>query len=47
MGKISFNVNNGGKLEICQTKHDGSISGIANGFGGIVATFETLEDLEK
>lgn len=26
MGKISFDVNNGGKLEVCQTKHDGSIS---------------------
>lgn len=26
MEKISFNVNNGEKLEICQAKHDGSIS---------------------
>lgn len=26
MGKISFDVNNGGKLEVCQAKHDGSIS---------------------
>lgn len=26
MGKISFNVNNGEKLEVCQTKHDRSIS---------------------
>jgi hypothetical protein len=25
MRKISFDVNNGGKLEVCQTKHDGSI----------------------
>lgn len=25
MGKISFDVNNGGKLEVCQEKHDGSI----------------------
>lgn len=26
MGKISFDVNNGGKLNICQAKHDGSVS---------------------
>lgn len=26
MGKISFNVNNGGRLEACQAKHDGNIS---------------------
>lgn len=25
MRKISFDVNNGGKLEVCQAKHDGSI----------------------
>lgn len=25
MGKISFDVNNGGKLNVCQVKHDGSI----------------------
>ena len=26
MGKITFNVNNGGKLEACQTKHGGRVS---------------------
>lgn len=26
MRKISFDVNNGGKLEVCQVKHDGSIN---------------------
>ena len=26
MEKISFNVNNGEKLEICQARHDGNIS---------------------
>ena len=26
MGQISFDVNNGGKLNICQAKHDGIIS---------------------
>lgn len=26
MRKISFDVNNGGKLNICQAKHDGSVS---------------------
>lgn len=33
MEKISFNVNNGEKLEICQAKHDGSIS-VNTGEGG-------------
>lgn len=26
MGKISFDVNNGGNLNVCQAKHNGSIS---------------------
>ena len=50
MGQISFDVNNGGKLNICQAKHDGIISvnaGENKGYNIIAGDFVMLLNFYK
>lgn len=50
MGKISFDVNNGGKLDVFQKKHDGSINvstGENNGYNISAGDFVMLLNFYK